>query len=448
MRIFEILAIILLLLLLLVKFLGKHNNIKKVLNIGLLGTLILHISMEGMRWQMSPIYLLSVVQLALFYAKIKVHKKWIKITGWGLSFIFIFIGLTLSYMIPVFNLPKISGKHLIGTKIQSFTAKKNELGVVNVKAWYPINRIGQQKDIYSKKPTKSLDGVMGMPGILFSHLKLVKTGAYEVQEDIATEQKLPLVIYAHGAASTNIDNTALLQEIASHGFIVVAIDFGFSFNRYELSLAQASTLTLQAQKDFYAQLMDKVIPIQTEYISFVIEELKKEKSNFAKSINFEKVILLGHSLGGTTCSSVKKEQIKPSMIINIDGPMPSASRINIPFLYISSYSPDLSDDELAGKGLPNVKFYRDVKKFELENVSNFFKNRIPNRHWVRFNNAGHIDFTDIPFMIPMMATKGYAKDKGHKLKSEVILNFMNHYINNDEDEVFKKQKDQTLEWIE
>ena len=446
MRIFEISTIILLLLLLLVKFLGKHNNIKKVLNISLLGILILHISMEGMRWQMSPIYLLSVVQLALFYAKIKVHKKWIKITGGGISFIFILIGFTLSYMIPVFDLPKISGKHIVGTRIQSFTANKKELGVVNIKAWYPIDRIGQQKDIYSKKPTKSLDGVLGMPGILFSHLKLVKTGAYEVQEDIASEQKLPLVIFAHGAASTNIDNTALLQEIASHGFIVVAIDFGFSFNRYGLSLAQASTLTLQSQKDFYTQLMDKVVPIQTEYISFIIEELKKEQSDFAKSIDFEQLILLGHSLGGTTCSSVKEEQVKPSMIINIDGPMPSTSEINTPFLYISSYSPDLSEDELTEKGLPNVKFYRDVKRFELENVSIFFKYKSPNRHWVRFNNAGHIDFTDIPFMIPMMATKGYDKEKGHQLKSEVILNFINHYSN--KEEVFRKQKDKTLEWME
>ncbi|WP_299436576.1 hypothetical protein [uncultured Maribacter sp.] len=446
MRLFEIITIILLSLVLIEKYVGKYNNLKKALNIGLLAILVFHISTENIRWQMLPIYLLSIVQLTLFFSKTTVRKKWMKIIGGILSFILILIGLTLSYVIPVFYLPKTNGKHLVGTRIENFTSNKNELGIVNIKAWYPIEKAGQQKDIYSEQPTKSLDGVMGMPGILFSHLKLVKTGAYEVQEDIAAEQKLPLVIYAHGAASTNIDNTALLQEIASHGFIVVAIDFGFSFNRYELSLVQASTLTLQAQKDFHAQLMDKVVPLQTEYISFVIKELKTEQFDFVKNIDFEQVILLGHSLGGTTCSSVKEEKVKPSMIINIDGPMPSTSEIDIPFLYISSYSPDLSDDELTEKGLPNVKFYRDVKKFELENVSNFFKNRIPNRHWVRFNNAGHIDFTDIPFMIPMMATKGYDKEKGHKLKSEVILNFMNHYIN--KDEVFRKQKDQTLEWIE
>jgi predicted dienelactone hydrolase len=446
MRIFEILAIILLLLLLLEKFVGRQNNIKKTLNIGLICILTLHISTEGIRWQMSTVYLLSIVQLTLFFSKTTVRKKWMKIIGGTLSFIFILIGLLLSYMIPVFLLPKINGKHFVGTKIESFASNKNELGIVNIKAWYPIEKTGQQKDVYSKHPTNSLNGVMGMSGLLFSHLKLVKTGAYEFEADIRTKNKFPLVIYAHGAASTNIDNTALLQEIASHGFIVVAIDFDFSFNRYGLNIAQASTLTLQAQKYFHAQLMDKVVPLQTEYISFVIEELKTEQSDFAKNIDFEQVILLGHSLGGTTCSIVKEERVKPSMIINIDGPMPSTSEINIPFLYISSYSPDLSDDELTEKGLPNVKFYRDVRKFELENVSSFFKNPIPNRHWVRFNNAGHIDFTDIPFMIPMMATKGYDKEKGHKLKSEVILNFMNHYIN--KDEVFRKQKDQTLEWIE
>ncbi|MDQ3394718.1 MAG: hypothetical protein M3512_11485, partial [Bacteroidota bacterium] len=73
------------------------------------------------------------------------------------------------------------------------------------------------------------------------------------------------------------------------------------------------------------------------------------------------------------------------------------------------------------------------------------KNENSIRHWVRFTKAGHLDFTDVPFMIPIMTTKGYDREKGHQLKSEVILNFLDHYLK--KQVLFKKKKHQTLEWI-
>ncbi len=78
-------------------------------------------------------------------------------------------------------------------------------------------------------------------------------------------------------------------------------------------------------------------------------------------------------------------------------------------------------------------------------ISSFFKNENSIRHWVRFTKAGHLDFTDVPFMIPIMTTKGYDREKGHQLKSEVILNFLDHYLK--KQVLFKKKKHQTLEWI-
>jgi len=447
MKTIEIIVVSILALVLLEKLIAKSSRRKKILHIGLIIGLIIHATLDGIRWQMTPVYLLSIILITLFFFKVRITRTWIKVLSGTLSLLLLTIGILLSHMIPVFELPKITGSYFVGTKNQTLKATANELGIINVKYWYPINKIGHKQDQYSKKPMKDLNGLMGMPGIVFSHLRLVKTGAYEVRTDMASEKKFPLVIYAHGTASANIDNTALLQEIASHGYIAVAIDFGFSFDRYGLSLEQASTLTSDAQKEFIAQLLDKVVPIQVDYISFTVEYLKKEQSKITQNIDFSKVILLGHSLGGTTCSSLRSDKFKPSAIINIDGPLTynSISEINVPFLYISSYSPDLSDEELIAKGLPDATLYRDVKNYELETISRFFKNQSTNKHWVRFMNAGHIDFTDIPYIIPQMTTKGYDKETGHKLKSKVILNFINHYLNLEG--TFKKQKDKNLDWL-
>ena len=433
MRLFELITILLLIALLIGRFYAIPSNTKKVILTGSAIALLLHISLEGIRWQLTIVYLLSVIVIINYFLKVKIRQKWLRLSTTIFSLILILISSIIGYLVPVFKLPTIKGDYLVGTTTHVIDTKSENTGRIDLKAWYPIGEAGTKKDVYCDNPITKLDDLMGMPGFLFSHLTLVQTSGYRDVSNNSISTKFPLVIYAHGAASTNIDNTALLQEIASHGYIVISVDFDFSFEKYELSLQEASILDVRAQQEFVAKLMTRVVPVQSAKIIAVIEQLKNENLAFVTTINFNQIALIGHSLGGTTCANIDKNRLKPQAIINIDGPMPAnaTSVISCPFLYLSSYSPDLPNKDLEEKGLPDADFYRQVKKYELENVSNFFEGDDSIRHWVRFANAGHIDFTDLPYMIPMMASNGYEKGKGHYLKCEVILHFLNCYLKNE-----------------
>ncbi len=445
MRLFEIIVIILLLLLLIGEWCKIRSNVKKAIFVGLLITVLLHITLEGIRWQLTIVYLLSLTFITSYFFKISVRKKWLRKTFIIISIVLVMVSGCVGYVIPVFELPPIDGKYAVGTMTHIIETKEKKPDQTEIKAWYPIDQAGALKDVYCEKPSSKFDGLMGMPGFLFSHLNLVSTGGYKDASTKSIATKFPLVVYAHGAASINLDNTALLQEIASNGYIVISLDFDFSFEKYELSLMEASTLELDAQKRFMAKLMKRVVPIQSDKIIAVVNQLKTENLLFVKNIDFEKRAFIGHSLGGTTCASIDANKLMPTAILNIDGPMPSNSTINCPFLYISSYSPDLPDQDLEEKGLPDPDFYRKVKKYELENVTKFFEGNDSVRHWVRFTNAGHLDFTDIPYMIPLMASKGYEKVKGHQLKCQVMLNFLNCYLKKENDLI--KIDDATIKWL-
>ena len=445
MRLFETITIILLLIFLIGGFYKMHSNAKKAILIGLIFMLVSHITLEGIRWQLSIAYLLSCAIIANYFFKISVRQKWLRRTFIIISMLLIVVSALVGYLVPVFKLPPIEGNYAVGTTIHAIDIKEKKPDRIEMKAWYPIDQAGASKDVYCEKPSTKFDGLMGMPGFLFSHLNLVSTGGYKNASTKSISTKFPLVIYAHGAASINLDNTALLQEIASNGYIVVSLDFDFSFEKYELSLKEASTLELDAQKRFMAKLMKRVVPIQSNKIIAVVNQLKTENLLFVQNIDFEKTAFIGHSLGGTTCTSIDANKLTPTAIINIDGPMPPNSTISCPFLYISSYSPDLPDKDLEEKGLPDADFYRKVKKYELENVTKFFERNDSVRHWVRFTNAGHLDFTDIPFMIPLMASKGYEKEKGHQLKCQVMLNFLNCYLKKENN--LSKIDEYSIKWL-
>ena len=448
MRLFELLLILEVIISLFLFFREKRNQtISNILaNITII-TFGLHYFIEGIRWQLYFIYLLCILIIIFNLIKGKINKRWLRNILLVSSLLLVVFSSVLAIILPVFKLPVMHSKYSVGTDYMAFTDIKRNNRIVNVKVWYPTSAHDGVNDLYCQNPNESLNGLMGMPGFVFEHLRLVKTGAFYKSDILNRTNKYPLIIYSHGAVSTNVDNTELLQELAGNGYIVMAIDFKFSFESYHLNKSEATTMNFEAQKKFSASLFQKVVPNQVEDILFCINEMETKRYRLSDLIDFSKISLIGHSLGGSTAINASLENKNIAAVVNIDGPIDidAIVRFHSPLLYISSYSPNLSDVELAKKGLPDTHFYRDVKNFELKNVKQIFNKNHDQSHWVRFKNAGHLDFTDLSFVIPLMKTKGYDKIEGDNLKAGIILDFLDCSIN--KSKIFDKIKDNSIEWI-
>lgn len=447
MRPFEIILLLLLLILLFTVISKRKSRVNKLLSGVLLLTLCLHYFIEGFRWQLYIVYLISFVFGISVFINLRVNKKWLRNTLMILALLLISLSSTLGLLIPIFKLPKTAVDYELGTQFISLEDATRGDRKLNVKFWYPSDSKRKKRDVYCENPSESLQGTMGMPGFIFNHLRLIKVDAYSDNIPSQKKDKFPLVVYSHGASSTHIDNTALLQEIAGQGYIVMAIDYDFSFEAYGLSIEDAMTLTLDAQRDLISALIKKAVPNQVRDIQFVLHHIQNSDFALSKHIDFDKLAFIGHSLGGTTSFDASTNTPGLKGVVNIDGPVneTSMNQLSSPLLYISSYSPDLTNKELESKGLPEPNLYREVKNYELENVNKLFDKDLKNAFWVRFTTAGHLDFTDFPFIIPMMTTKGYDKLKGHELKTQIIINFLNTYLQ-DKGE-FKKSKDTSVEWL-
>ncbi|MBS9463384.1 hypothetical protein KIM67_13275 [Flagellimonas sp. 389] len=446
MRLFEFLLFIEVCLVILWLVANRRIRSKSILAVVLLIPFGLHYYLEGIRWQMFFIYAISLLVLVVNINRWRntIFRKVILLT----VLLCVLVSGAVGILIPVFEFPELVSKYKVGTYDLTLKDARGKHRDVLVKFWFPTTQKEGEYSKYHQNEERSLDGLMGMPNFVFGHLNLVETRAYNTMEVIEDSSKFPLVIYSHGAASTNLDNTALLQEIAGTGYVVMAIDHDFSFERYGLNRSDATTLTFDAQKKFIQDLVQKVVPNQVNDVLFSLQNIKSKDFFLADHINFEQVALIGHSLGGTTATVAGVESQSVKSVINIDGPISpeSTEEFDRPFLYISSFSPELPDDVLKEKNLPDVELYQKIKKLELEGVKKLVEKNTLGSHWVRFKNAGHMDFTDIPFLIPIMTTKGYDKQKEHTLKSRVIIDFLNFSVK--ESHNFIKEKNHSLEWIQ
>ena len=172
MRILEILLIILLLILSIQYFLPSIiKTVEKNLLMGFLGILelvflLIHALVEGVRWQMLPVYgitiffiIKSIFQLRKFYltkkgalevSEIIAPRKRMGIGVLLLTIVLVGTASYLNYLLPVFVLPEPTGEYSVGTttfdltdssRDETFTPYLSEYRRIFIRAWYPADQV-------------------------------------------------------------------------------------------------------------------------------------------------------------------------------------------------------------------------------------------------------------------------------------------------------------------
>ncbi|MDP3492402.1 MAG: hypothetical protein Q8R82_04765 [Hyphomonadaceae bacterium] len=140
-------------------------------------------------------------------------------------------------MFPVFPLPKPSGEYAVGVRTFEladasrpglFNAKPGEPRRLVVRVWYPAGDTSglQQRPYFTQRESettaRTLGEAVGFPQF-FSYTKHVRTNSWENAPLLAGARDMPAVLYSHGYTSFLGQNTALMEELASHGYVVFSV---------------------------------------------------------------------------------------------------------------------------------------------------------------------------------------------------------------------------------
>jgi dienelactone hydrolase len=147
--------------------------------------------------------------------------------------------------------------------------------------------------------------------------------------------KYPLVVFSHGAFGMKSSNTSTYLELASHGYVVCAIDHPYHALFTVGADGHAVTVNpgylqevIDANNGKYDDAADFKIEknwmqLQTTDIEFVLDTILAQAQNASSGavyqlIDPQKIGLMGHSLGGESSAKVARQRSDIDAVVNLD----------------------------------------------------------------------------------------------------------------------------------
>lgn len=274
-------------------------------------------------WQLYAIMALLGILMIEYLALTLLHNKKMRVTVKFNRKIFIiaaYVTLLTVGIFPVFT--KVDGRtnhEGIGIWkmiIESADRKETMASVEGVKRrfvvnlYYPISGGGAKKD-WLEGGGASVKGIAlsyGLPEMLISHLKSVKTDARISRKIVPPDTAYPVILISHGVKSSADQFSELAQSLADLGYFVVVVNHPYTaytayFDKGDYILGAKSP---SAQLDYVDQKIELERQITLVQQSDLMETLKvldqinmgKYDERFKNILDLSDITLVGHQVGG------------------------------------------------------------------------------------------------------------------------------------------------------
>lgn len=227
-------------------------------------------------------------------------------------------------------------------------------------------------------------------------------------------------------------HTSQAENLASHGYIVAAIDHTYSTMVTAFPDGKATGFTTEVNGDNFYDVGNSVGVTWTQDVEFVINQFEKLhsgtiQSKFKGTVDLNNIGIMGHSFGGATAFNAFYLNDNVKAGINMDGTLyalENRDHINKPFMFIKS-----------GDFMDRVKKYENEKELTnkisnelsiMENVKKHGGNKI------YVEGTAHYNFTDLQLFSEMIQLTGMTGringNRGAFIVNQYVLDFFNKHL--------------------
>ena len=312
------------------------------------------------------------------------------------------------------------------SRAYDYTNKKVERPIP-VSVWYPsvqnlenaeplqvINylEILKEEEEWEHLPNEQILNWFYYPNTPANQKHLVEKTTAHLNAEFGSGQ-FPIIIYAPSYQASSIENFALCEYLASHGFIVISSPSRGTKTRW-----------------FSNSAME--METQARDVEFLMKEVGK-----IPSVDYQKIAIMGFSFGGLSNIIVQNRNDNIKAIVSLDGteryqygllkksPFFDPKNIDVPYIH------------MAQKEIPEIVLTEDKIDAELNTRFQLFDSITNSKTYrLKFHNLTHSYFSTLGVLF---ADRDKRQDKSdseimesYKLVTIYTLNFLNATLNDDD----------------
>jgi predicted dienelactone hydrolase len=383
----------------------------------LLGALacVCHIVWEGTHWQMFPVlagFLLLVIwQLIpsdIRASRFAAVKNRMIISGALLSS----ASFVLLLLVPMFSLPKPTGPYPVGTRIiylkdlsrvESHGANHQMPRELIVQVWYPATVSKNHLAPYQR---------MSETTLATSYRSVLWTNS-RVDAPIATDgAPFIVLLFNHRWGGVRTQDTFLTEDLASHGYVVAAIDHTYNAGRVAMpdgriiqdAFGYEPIDVTKRSADQIREVWNKELTTWVADETFVLTALQNENldrtSFWYGRLDTSRAGAFGHSFGGSASVQVCSVDARIRSALNLDGWTFGDIRhraADQPVMYIYGSQNTPRPENLNSKD-PVARTEAELDVSDARQIDSSLQQYGGYKLYV--NDTSHLDFTDHSLVSP------------------------------------------------
>jgi dienelactone hydrolase len=229
-------------------------------------------------------------------------------------------------------------------RIEVFAGDNKTHRKLVVQLWYPTKEIGKFRpyaheflDLWKEGLKKT-----GFPETDIDQIEFIKS--YEILNAPLSKQQAPypVIFFSHGYASHRFAYSSFVQELASHGYIVVGI--GHTYYTHSSKFQDGTIIYADPECTSLNNLIEESSSQQQQNtwvqdVNFVFSQLQalNKTEKFLNSFDFSAIGAAGHSFGGSTAIQLARSQDYIKAAVNLDGALfgaHAAEGFNKPIMFL------------------------------------------------------------------------------------------------------------------
>jgi dienelactone hydrolase len=394
--------------------------------------LAMHMIFEGAHWQMIPAYLALLLAALFVIPPMRARRPRVAIMAAMLLLTALTCGL--SAVLPMFRLPRPTGPYAVGTRIdylvdtsrlEDAAGHDHQPRELMIQIWYPAKPSNNPIAPYRRRRETTL---------LSSYTAVLPTNSHWNAPVADALQAFPILLFNPAWNGRRTQNTYLTEELASHGFVVAAIDH--TYNSYPIAFPDgrvtgaASVPEMENVSKTTVDRLDAVLGREVEKQAqddiFVLNRLDAwdhdRSSPFFQRLDANNAGALGHSLGGSVAALACALDPRIKSTFDMSGPFYGRIEnlgLSKPFLLVDEGVAPHTRQQLERLPPDQLTDAEEDQEY-LDQMNASLKTY--GGYWIVLHGANHASFTDHILTSPIGAWSGAGA-----IPNDEILKFLRDY---------------------